>query len=129
MIYQYAIKDPKTGFEVRYFVYIYKRGDKQRTKLTYNVFLSTILNGLDLKKTTPNILTQSPEDIKKDFNADWGVNAVFQPSGAFGNGFQLCSAQAIQKKNLGEIYIFWMFTDVEKQENLINKSFISLKFK
>ena len=127
VFYQYAIKEPQSGFEVRYYLYPYK-GNKQREKLVYNLFLTTIINAMGENAKSPDIQIQDSKDIAHDFNGDWGANAVFQPGGGFGKGFQFCSAQAIQKRGVGEVYIFWLFTDVEKQEQLMQATFKTISF-
>ncbi|MDJ1466930.1 hypothetical protein [Xanthocytophaga flava] len=62
----------------------------------------------------PQIDVFDSQSVKYDFNSDWGATAAFKPGSSFGEGFEFCSAQVIKKNDIGEIYIFWLFTDFKK---------------
>lgn len=58
-----------------------------------------------------------------------GATAAFKPNNVFGGGFEFCSAQVIKKVDIGEVYIFWLFTDLKTQEKFLRDTYNALKFK
>ncbi len=127
VFYQYAIKDSISDFEIRYFIRPYKISNTEN--LTKGTFASTILNACGgMSQKIPVIEELSETEIKKEFNANWGATSAFKPTSVFGGNFNFCSVQAMKKNKVGEIYIFWMFTDVENQEILLQKSFKTIIF-
>jgi hypothetical protein len=136
VFYQYAIKHIASGFEVRYFLKPYNRILKDYNVKefdprdhTYSLFLTTIANSAAEPTTIPKIDVFTKEDIKKDFNADWGATTAYKPNILFGSQANFSAALVIKKDDVGEIYVFWLFTDVKNQEALMMKSFSNIKFK
>jgi hypothetical protein len=135
VFYQYAIKDIASGFEVRYFLKPYNRILKDYNVKefdprdhTYSLFLTTISNSALESSIIPKIDVFEKEDVKKDFNADWGATTAYKPNIVFGGQANFSAALVIKKDNVGEIYVFWLFTDVKNQQPLMMKSFTNIKF-
>ncbi len=129
--YHYAVKDTATGFEIRYFVNPYaKNGNASRSEdHTYNLFVATVLeaSGTEFSEL-PRIDALPGHAIERDFHGNYGAMSAFEPQSEFGKGFGFCAARVIRKDQVGEIYIFWLFTDVEKQNTMLMKTFAALKF-
>lgn len=133
--YQYAIKH-KSGFEIRYYVKPYSvfygsnTIDFSPNTFTKNFFISMNLDvSGNVLPNIPQIDEFPKEAVAHDFNGDYGATSAFKPNSEFGKGFEFCSTFTIRKDNIGEVIVFWMFTEMMKQEPLMRQTFTSLKFK
>jgi len=130
-LYQYAIKDSSTGFETRYYIKPYSLFFGNDTTFrkdpkTYNFFVSSLLNvsGYVLPEY-PGVDATEREIMKHDFNADYGLSSFFEPKSQFGEGYTYCLAFAMRKDNVGEVYIFMLFTIKNHETNIIVDDILS----
>lgn len=136
VFYQYAIKADNSNFEVRLFIKNFKQMETKKTdldffnKFSYNFMTSTTLNASgNVLPDIPQIDLFPEKDVKNDFNADWGATTAFVPKSEFGKGFNFCVFNSLRLNNIGEVYIFYMFDDMPKQQSLLEKSFGVVRFK
>lgn len=135
VFYQYAIKDKKSGFEIRIFIRPYGKLMEDTTKFnpnlyTYNMLAVMALNASgNLINKIPQIDLFPKEGAKKEFNADWGATTAFSPNTSFGEGFNFCALNCLRKDDVGEVYIYYLFTDVQNQQQLLLDGMYILKFK
>ena len=135
VIYQYAIKDKSSNFEVRVFIKSFKALMKDTSTFNPNKFSRNSLMSMSLN-ASGNLITDSPqidvfpsEAAKNEFNADWGATTAFAPNTEFGKGFNFCALNCFRMNNVCEVYVFYMFDDITKQELLMQKCFYLMKFK
>lgn len=132
--YQYAIKDKKSNFEVRIFIRSFKnqnvKADFDLNKYSYNFTTVMALNASGgTFKDMPQVDLLPEDAVQHDFNADWGGISSFKPSTPFGKGFNFCSLFCYRLNDVAEVYLFYMFNNVSKQQDLLEKSFLVMKFK
>lgn len=134
--YQYAIEKLDEKFEIRYMIFDLDSAKKRDVKhAEWNIVAKTNFETILLaasKKGSPAsspIIEYPPESVKDEFNADWGATESFIPSSKFGKKFKHCVSSTIIKDSTSQVVMFFMFEDVQKQENLLTEHYYNLKFK
>ena len=142
MHYEYALKDPTKGLEVRYAVApldsVFIQFDAMQkggthmvvgpNQLYYGAFVSTMAN---ISNGTARHVGPFPADaVKNEFNADWGASSFCEVAGDFGKGYKYCTAVAIHKDSLADAYYFYLSNNLNDfmPDNLI-PIFHAMKFK
>ncbi|MFP9113665.1 hypothetical protein ACLI1A_06965 [Flavobacterium sp. RHBU_3] len=143
MEYEYAVKHKTVALEVRYAIRPmdneiteYKKWLKNKPKgstminpdnLYEALFQTTLLNisGGNL----PEIGPFPPAAVKSEFNADWGASSITTAHGGFAGKYKYCFAIALNKKGVGNAYIFFMANDQQLITDHFEEAFHSLKFK
>lgn len=77
----------------------------------------------------PQIYLFPKEGVKNEFNADWGGTSAILPKSKFGKGYEFCSVNSIKKKDIGQAFFIFMFSDYKKQSELPMKCYHAIKFK
>lgn len=147
MSYQYALKYPDKKFEIRYSInpldddlQQYEeemKKDSSSTRLHPNNYYKSsmyaILSNVSDGKVglgTAKLITFDKQEVKKEFNADWGASAVLEVGKTFGQKYKYCMVVAIHKDNQADAYIFYLANSTEDFGDLIEDTmFFSLKFK
>ncbi len=131
-LYQYALKDSTTGFEVRYYLRPYKLFYDKKTEKdfkidTYIFFTSSIYN---ISQNSSNeIIIINPEYVKHDMNAEYGLSTLVETGQKFTEGYKFCEAHAVRKDLVGEIFIFMLYNIQNRETQIIRDDiFSSLDF-
>ena len=143
MNYEYAVKSPDKGFEVRYTVrpldsLLMKYAEFEKNKAPGSAqispnkfypaaFIATMMNitGGHMSKVVP----YNTEAVKKEFNADWGATCIGNVTGDFGKGYTYCMAVAIHKDNVGDAYYFYLSDNQDNLKTMLTPVFHALVFK
>jgi hypothetical protein len=143
MNYEYALKYPKKQYEIRYAVrpldqMIAQHEEAQRNKKEGDVSIhpnklysamltATVLNVSGGKNA--EITPFNKNDVKDEFNADWGATAFFEVGEEFGQDYKYCLVVALHKDDCADAYIFYLAKTKKKFTELMNLPFYALKFK
>jgi hypothetical protein len=143
MDYEYAIKHKTANFEIRYAIRPldtelenYRQWEKTKKqgdimihpdKLYEGLMDVTVLNisngNIPAKETFP------PDAVKKEFNADWGATTITTIGKEFGQDYKYCLMVALNKKGVGNAYIFFMSDDGQVISEHFDEAFHCLTFK
>lgn len=132
-LYQYALKDSTTGFEVRYYIkpyaLFYGKNEKEykTNPPTYQSFLSSVINisNTNVPENYPNVLVINPEYVKHDMNAEYGLSCLIETGSTFTEGYTYCEAHAVRKDAIGEIFIFMLYTISNHETSIIRDDIFS----
>lgn len=141
MLYEYAIKHPIEKFEVRYAIrpidemlVEYNEWSKNpkegETRLDPKNLYPAIGQAVKLNISDKEINGGSlpEESLKNDFGADAGMSYFVMPREAFSNGYKHTMMIAINKKEKGTAFIFYMFDDPKIFAQLAMPIFYNLRF-
>lgn len=133
--YCHALKHRTKKLEVRYVIIPYRPAVKTEKKvmvgsdLTYRISSSTIIS--NIAGDDSNILKTvefKPEDVKDDFNADWGASTVMNTESKFGEGYKLVVVTSLYRSKKGEAYIIFLFDNYRDIMKEYNDAFYSLMY-
>lgn len=143
MNYNLALKHSDKNFEIRYAVRPldtllaqYERREKNKSAGDVNIspnnlyraaFMATMLNISGGRM--PGMNEFGKDDVKKEFNADWGATSICEPAGDFGKGYKYCIGVAIHKNNLADYYCFYLTDNQANFSTLMQPVFYALKFR
>jgi len=127
--YQYAIKHKSENFEIRYY-FKPSKNPRENTVEYAEDFLAVASLGISEEKLSnlPQIDLFPEEGVKDEFNADWGGTAAFVPKSKFGEGYEFCSINSVMKKDIGQIFFIFMFSDYKTQSELPFKCYHTVRF-
>lgn len=131
-LYQHALKDSTTGFEVRYYLRPYKLFYDKKTEKDYKIdtyifFMSSIYN--ISQNSSHDIIVINPEYVKHDMNAEYGLSSLVETGQKFTEGYKFCEAHAVRKDSVGEIFIFMLYNIQNRETQIIRDDiFSSLDF-
>ncbi|MDF2456860.1 MAG: hypothetical protein K0R51_2853, partial [Cytophagaceae bacterium] len=125
VVYQYAVKDKASNFEIRIFIKSFKQLMKDSAVFNPNRFSKNALVSMSLNASgnilpnIPQIDEFPPEAVKNEFNADWGATTAFAPNSEFGKGFNFCVLNSFRLNDTCEAYVFYLFDDMPNQKTLL----------
>jgi hypothetical protein len=129
MLYDYAVKYPDKDLELRYALRPMKEEEKSfRNKSQAAIFQAIIFN---LTQKTAKFQAFPPDNVKHEYNADWGAFAVVELNSKFGEGYKYCMILAIHKLDVADAYYFFLSNTKEafSLTDLMLPLFSSLQFK
>lgn len=139
MNYEFALKYPETKFEIRFAIRPldnmlkeYEKSIKSGhncispNKLYQTSLLALILNVSNGK--TLNTKKFDKDQVKLEFNADWGATAFFELGKEFGQDYKYCMVVAIHKDDCGDAYIFFLTDTINEFDKFMHPVFHSLQF-
>lgn len=141
MLYEYALKHPTEKFEVRYAIRPVdemlveydewaKNPKEGETRLDPRNLYPAIGQAVKLNISDKEI-NGGPlpeESLENDFGADAGMSYFVMPREAFSNGYKHTMMVAINKKEKGTAFIFYMFDDPKIFAQLAMPIFYNLRF-
>jgi len=99
---------------------------------TYNI-ADSVFGGFDSLETNPmyKALTSFPaEDVKHDFNADWGAFATLIPRKTFAKGYDHCIIVVIHKSKIANACMVYLYNKTEDTNTIFkNEVFDALRFR
>lgn len=138
--YSFAIVNEAKTMEVRYSIFPmkplldeYKKSldDPNVTMIDPNKLYIGInmSNGLNMTGgNEPEIASLDPKAVKKEFNADWGGSSFFEFKCAFGKGWKYGLAVYLHKIDTADVIVTFMSNDNEKNSDLMESAFHSIRF-
>lgn len=140
--YDFAIRNTKEDFEVRYSVWSLKPAfeEYKKCKLDSAHCIMVNPNKLYSGRAMSNVLNMTagasmevstfpPSAVKKEFNGDNGGSSFFEFKCEFGKGYKYGQMIVLHKDNVADVIITYMSNDKEKHSALMLASFHSLVFK
>ena len=140
--YDFAIKNTKEDFEVRYSVWSLKpeMEEYRKCKLDSAHCLMINPNVIYSGRAQANLLNMTagesmkiasfpPTAVKKEFNADNGGSAFFEFKCEFGKGYKYGQMIVLHKDNVADVIITYLSNDREKHPDLMMVAFHSLIYK
>ena len=137
MDYELAVRSKRIPLEIRYAVRRYDQLSKKGSvpvesmpKPTFEVVLLNVARGDDKKSDILSAVEFKTEDVKKEFNADWGASALLVPKKEFSSAFDRCMVVSISRKR-SSAFIFYLFNNTNKDAalNELNDVFHVLRFR
>jgi hypothetical protein len=114
MNYEFAVRSKNIPMEVRYSIRRYEPPQKSSVppeNMHPAMFEVTLLNiGRETARDSPlsNVQIFEPDEVMKEFNADWGAAGTVVPKKEFANNFDRCTVIFISKQRV-EAFIFYLF--------------------
>lgn len=106
----HLIYSKEEGIEIRYRIIPYQE-DNPTTQVPHVEFMRVISSIAPNEDDTPVTVHTIPEsDLRKQFNADWGSIAYFQPKPQFA-AYKHCRLVSLYGDQRGTIHIFFLFDE------------------
>jgi len=133
--YDFAIKHKELKVEIRYFIRAYDETEIEFNRTAPNIkgamFMATIMNMTHGKSS--EFEEFPPDAVKKEFGADWGATSIVELDCEFGKGYKYCTLTTIHKNDIGDVYVFYLYDEIEalykKMNDLSNNWFYTVTFK
>jgi hypothetical protein len=142
LFYNFAIKNTKEDFEVRYSVWSLKPTIEEYKKCKLDSAHCTMIdpNKIYSGRAMSNVLNMTagatmdvgtfpPSAVKKEFNGDNGGSAFFEFKCEFGKGYKYGQMIVLHKDNVADVIITYLSNNKEKHPELMMVPFHSLVFK
>ncbi|AFL96283.1 hypothetical protein [Ornithobacterium rhinotracheale] len=129
MPYDFAIKMPNKDFEVRYRIVQALEGKNITAKDidAYTLIAASNIGGVNKAN---RIMTLSSNDVKNEFNADFGSVTITEVKGDFTkNKYKYCYLVTLAKDKVATVYIMYLGNNVQEFRSLMDPIINSLKFK
>ena len=123
--YDFAIRSRKEKLEIRYLVVPFNEANPLNNIPHINcmrMITNLASNSQDVVITG---LSVQEEELKGQFNADWGKVFLFKPKPGFSNRGH-CKLLALHKEGIGTAYVFFLF---DKADQNLDNRFYALSFR
>lgn len=122
----HVIFSKKEGLEIRYAIIPFEV-DKPTTQIPHVDFMRVVMSTATNEKEEAlvSVHAMQDQDLKADFNADWGSMAYFQPKTKFSK-YKHCRLLSLYKEGLGMVYTFFLF---DEPSRFLDNRLHSLRFK
>lgn len=134
VLYHKAYSHGFSGFEFRIWIRDL-RVQKTIGGLTSDQFSKSFITMLSLNASgyilpdIPEITIFDKDTSSSEFNADWVASTVFlTKSNSFNKGYEIGSILGMRKKDIAEVYVFYMISDKKKETYLIKDLIQVVKF-
>ncbi|MRI63876.1 hypothetical protein EDM00_07725 [Ornithobacterium rhinotracheale] len=127
MPYDFAIKMPNKDFEIRYRIVPALEGKSLTAKDidAYTLIAASNIGGV---KKANKIMTLNSNDVKNEFNADFGSVTITEIKGDFAK-YKYCYLVTLAKDKVATVYLMYLGNNVQEFRLLMNPVIHSLKFK
>jgi len=121
----FGLRSKKENLEIRYFVLPFDK----RNYSSMNPHIQTMRMVATIATNEPesfiSVIQPGAQDMKRDFNADWGRIYFFKPKPAFSNKPH-CRMLALYKEGKGTVFVFYLF---DKTDNpALDTRYFALRF-
>ncbi|MCB0519651.1 MAG: hypothetical protein H6577_08355 [Lewinellaceae bacterium] len=106
----FAIRSRKEDLQIRYLIEPWKDGDPLSTNPHVAIFRTLTNLATNADDALVSAIQPTGENLRRDFNADWGMVYFFQPKKGFSDK-PFCRMVALYKEGKGMAYIFYLFDD------------------
>lgn len=140
MMYEYAVKHPNEKIEVRYAIrpidsmlidYEKWKKDPGTSMMADPRNLYPAIAVAVMSNVSAEIKSDGPfgeESVKQEFGADAGLTAVVVPKKTFAGDYKHCMMIAINKRETGTAFCFFMFDDPKVVAKELMPIFHNLRF-
>lgn len=122
--YDFAIRSRKEKLEIRYLVVPYKESNPLNNIPHINCMRMVTNLASNSQDVVITGLSIEEEELKEQFNADWGKVFLFQPKIGFSNRMH-CKLLALHKEGVGTAYVFFLFNEADQA---LDNRFYALRF-
>lgn len=111
MPYDFAMYSKKEKLEIRYHIIPFSDSTNIENDLPQMHLMRTMTNvASNDEEAVTTVHSISEQQLKEDFNADWGVIAFFPPKASFSN-FKNCKLLCLFKENKGIAFVYYLFDE------------------
>jgi hypothetical protein len=142
LYYNFAIKNTKEDFEVRYSIWSLKPTIEEYKKCKLDSAHCTMIdpNKIYSGRAMSNVMNMTaggsmevgtfpPSAVKKEFNGDNGGSSFFEFKCEFGKGYKYGQMIVLHKNDVADVIITYLSNDKKKHPDLMMVPFHSLVFK
>ncbi|MFN3785550.1 MAG: hypothetical protein ACK4RS_01805 [Thiothrix sp.] len=123
--YDFAIRSRRDHLEIRYQILPYRDNDLKFAAPQVEAVRLAMHLATNQDESIISGFSIDEEELKTDFNADWGKVFIFQPKKSFSNRPH-CKMLALYREGKGLAFVFFLF-DQPSQE--VDNRFVALRFK
>ncbi len=122
----HVIYSKKEALEIRYAIIPFEEG-KPTTQIPHIDFMRVVMSTATNEEEEAVVSVHSipDQDLKTNFNADWGSMAYFQPKTRFSK-YKHCRLVSLYSEGLGMVYVFFLF---DEPSRFLDNRLHSLRFK
>lgn len=122
--YDFAIRSRKEKLEIRYLIVPFKENNPLNSMPHINCMRMVTNLASNSQDVLISGLSIEEEELKEQFNADWGKIFIFQPKAGFSTRTH-CKLLALHKEGLGTAYVFFLFNEADQA---LDNRFYALRF-
>ena len=122
----HVIFSKKEGLEIRYAIIPFEE-NKPTTQIPHVDFMRVVMSTAtnEDEEAVVSVHAIEDQDLKANFNADWGSMAYFQPKTRF-TKYKHCRLLSLYTEGLGMAYVFFLF---DEPSRFLDNRLHSLRFK
>jgi hypothetical protein len=124
MDYELAVRSKRMPLEIRYAVRRFDELSREGSvpvnaieKSSFEAIILNIARGNDKNSEIFAATEFRTEDVKKEFNSDWGATAVLVPKKEFSSAFDRCMVVSISRERTSA-FIFYLYNNKDKDAAL-----------
>lgn len=121
----FAIRSPREGIEIRYFILPWNDKDPFAANPHVATFRAVSSIASNAEEVVVSAIRPSREELRKDFNADWGMSYFFEPKPGFSEQ-PACRMVAISQTGKGTAFIFFLFDN--PANTALDQRYLALRF-
>lgn len=122
----HVIFSKKEALEIRYAIIPFEE-NKPTTQIPHVDFMRVVMSTATNEEEDAVVSVHAipDQDLKTNFNADWGSMAYFQPKTRFSK-YKHCRLVSLYSEGLGMVYVFFLF---DEPSRFLDNRLHSLRFK
>ena len=122
----HVIYSKKEAIEIRYAIIPFE-ANKPTTQIPHVDFMRVVMSTAtnEDEEALVSVHALEDQDLKANFNADWGSMAYFQPKTRFSK-YKHCRLLSLYAEGLGMVYVFFLFDEPSRS---LDNRLHSLRFK
>ncbi len=122
----HVIFSKKEAIEIRYAIIPFE-ANKPTTQIPHVDFMRVVMSTAtnEDEEALVSVHALEDQDLKANFNADWGSMAYFQPKTRFSK-YKHCRLLSLYSEGLGMVYVFFLFDEPSRS---LDNRLHSLRFK
>ena len=122
----HVIFSKKEAIEIRYAIIPFE-ANKPTTQIPHVDFMRVVMSTAtnEDEEALVSVHALEDQDLKANFNADWGSMAYFQPKTRFSK-YKHCRLVSLYSEGLGMVYTFFLF---DEPSRFLDNRLHSLRFK
>lgn len=129
--YDMGFDNREKKLEIRYAIRpMDKLLPNEQTQDLNKLYLSSLEGALfNISDYLPEYTVFDSDQVKSEFNADWGATSTFIPGTSFSRDYTNCLLIFLHKDDVGDVYIFFLAKEKETLFSEAQKYFYNLKFR
>lgn len=124
--YDYALRSKKEKLEIRYLIMPIAEDDRAYLPPSAH-FVKTLTHLASNDEEHLIAVHSMSKDALREFNADWGKEAVFHPKPVF-SSTQHCKMLMLHKEGKGNAFLFFLFDESSEAMEALDVRYFALRF-